>query len=245
MKKTQQILYLLVGIYCILPFIISFFIVIPLYFLIFNFAGKKAPVMAHRISRGWGYFLLTAFFLRVKIKNREFIDSATTYVFIANHRSMLDIPLYAISCKNTFRFLSKAELAKIPIFGYVVKRLYITVNRSDKSDRGRSIEKMQRSLAEGVSIFLAPEGTRNRTTAPLLPFKDGAFLLAVTSGRPIAVLTILNTHQHHSPILPLELKPGILFAEWSEPILTIGLTEKDIPALKEKVRQQMYAILPR
>jgi 1-acyl-sn-glycerol-3-phosphate acyltransferase len=243
MNKLKLLLYNLFGCYCLIPFLLSFFVVIPLYFLLFSLGGPDAPHRAHRVSRAWAWFLLTAFFIRVKIRNAELIDSNKEYVFVANHLSVLDIPLYAVSCQNTFRFLSKAELAKIPFLGYVIRRLYITVNRSDKADRGRSIEKMKDSLKEGISVFLAPEGTRNKTSAPLLPFKDGAFLLAVQSGIPIAVLTVVNTNRLLSPKHPLALKPGTLIAEWSEPILTAGMTEKDIPALKEMVRNKMLAIL--
>lgn len=72
------------------------------------------------------------FFIRYKIINEDFISDKGTYVFVANHRSMLDIPLYARACSNTFRFLSKAELTKIPLLGYVIRKLYVTVKRGDK-----------------------------------------------------------------------------------------------------------------
>lgn len=243
MKKLKKIAATAFGIYCIVPFLLSFFVVIPLYYIVFTIGGKDAPVRAHRISQGWAWFLFTAFFIRVKVKNRKFLDPEQEYVFIANHLSVLDIPLYAVACSHTFRFLSKAELTKIPLLGYVIRNLYITVNRSDKNDRGRSIEKMRNSLDEGISVFLAPEGTRNKTDEPLLPFRDGAFTLAVTSGKPIAVLTVLNTHCLNSPMSPLAMYPGTLYAEWSEPILTAGMTEKDIPVLKEKARNNMLTIL--
>ena len=243
MFELSRLARLLFGLYCIIPFVLSFFIVIPVYFLIFNFGGKKAPVIAHKLSRLWAGFLLMAFFLRVKIRNREYIHPEKEYVFVANHLSMLDIPLYAVACKNTFRFLSKAELTKAPLLGYVIRKLYITVNRGDKADRLKSIEKMKRSLEEGISIFLAPEGTRNKSADPLLPFRDGAFLLAVASGKPLAILTVLNTHEHLSPAHSLELKPGTLYAVWSKPIITTGMTEKDIPELKERVRKMMLSIL--
>jgi 1-acyl-sn-glycerol-3-phosphate acyltransferase len=243
MNKIKFLLYNLFGIYCLIPFVLSFIVVIPIYFLLFSIGGPDAPYRAHRVSRAWAWFLFSSFFIRVKINNREVIDPKKEYVFVANHLSVLDIPLYAVSCENTFRFLSKAELAKIPFLGYVIRKLYITVNRSDKTDRGRSIEKMKESLREGISVFLAPEGTRNKTSAPLLAFKDGAFILAVQSGIPLAVLTVINTHHLLSPAHPLALKPGTLRAEWSEPILTAGMTEKDIPILKEMVRNKMLTIL--
>ena len=158
---------------------LSFFITVPCYFLIFNFCPKKkAPHIAHALSRLWAAFLFVVFFIRIKIKNKEFIDPNSTYVFVANHLTFLDIPLYARACKNTVRFLSKAELAKIPMMGYVINNLYITVDRKDKKDRSQSLDKMKASLEEGISVFLAPEGTRNKTDQPLLDLLAG---LAPTS----------------------------------------------------------------
>lgn len=164
-------------------------------------------------------------------------------MFVANHVSFLDIPLYARSCKNTFRFLSKAELAKIPLMGYVIKNLYITVDRSDKKDRSKSLDKMKESLDEGISVFLAPEGTRNKTDQPLLDFREGAFRLAIKAQVPLAILTIKNSQKLLSPLRPLEMRPGIIYAEWSEPIDISNLGEEDVTTLKEKARDAMLAVL--
>src|SRR5688500_11520050 len=100
------------------------------YFIIFTFLpGKRAPHAAHVWSRTWAKFLAVFLFLRLKVEGKEKIDPQQTYVFVANHRSQLDIPLYALACRNTFRFLAKEELTRIPLMGYVIKRLYLTVNR--------------------------------------------------------------------------------------------------------------------
>jgi 1-acyl-sn-glycerol-3-phosphate acyltransferase len=103
---------------------------------------------------------------------------------------------------------------------------------------------MRRSLDEGISVFLCPEGTRNRyEEPPLLDFRDGAFRLAVATQTPIAALTVLNTGRKLSPLRPIELAPGTLHCMWSTPIETKGMTIEDIPALKEKVMQEMIAHL--
>jgi 1-acyl-sn-glycerol-3-phosphate acyltransferase len=227
-----------------LVFAVSFLIVIPLYFLIFNIASKeKAPKIAHRLSRFWAGFLFTFFFIRLKVRNKELIDPNRNYVFVGNHLSQLDIPAYALSCNNTFRFLAKAELAKIPLLGYVIKNLYITVNRTDKADRHKSLDKMIGTLREGYSVFLCPEGTRNKTGDHLLEFKDGAFRLAIAAKIPLAVLTLKNTNALLSPTQMIAIRPGIIDACWSEPIDTSAMTEEDVPRLKEMARQQMISFL--
>ena len=220
--------------------LVSLVLVIPAYALIFNFSSKeKGPHRAHALSRVWARFLFTGFFIRLHLKGKETIDPQGTYVFISNHRSLLDIPAYALACSNTFRFLSKAELARVPLLGYVIRNLYITVNRSDKHDRHRSIEKMLESLNENISVFLAPEGTRNTGTDPLLAFKDGAFRLAIAGQYPVAVLVLHDAEQRLSPLRPLEMYPGTIHGEWIGLFETRGMTEADMPRLKEEIYRKM------
>lgn len=235
-----RLLRLIFSLYALCFFVLSFFIVMPCYFFIFNvFNEKLAPHVAHRVSRFWARLLFAGFFIKPKINNTHFVDASKTYVFVGNHRSFLDIPLFAISCKNTFRFLAKAELTRIPLMGYVIKKLYISVWRGDKKDRSKSMEAMKNSLYENVSVFLCPEGTRNKTDKPLLDFKDGAFRLALKAQTPVAVLTIVNSDKLLSPLRPAEMRPGIIHASWSEPIETKGMTEDDLDFLREKVKKQM------
>ncbi len=218
--------------------LVSHFIVIPCYVVVFNLISKeRAPHVAHKISRFWASFLFIGFWIRVKVKGKELIDPNQEYVFVCNHRSQLDIPLFARACKNTFRFLSKIEVARIPVLGYVVKKLYITVDRSSKEDRVKSIQRMEDSLLkEKISVVLFPEGTRNRTDAPLIDFKDGAFRLAIETQLPMAVLTIMNSGDFSPANKFMQLEPGTIRAEWSKPIPTKGMTLDDIPKLKAEVR---------
>jgi 1-acyl-sn-glycerol-3-phosphate acyltransferase len=236
----------LFGIYAAVFFIVTLLVAAPLYFFVFLFiSDKKAPHIAHRIiSRTWARVLSWGFFTPMRVKNRSYIDPDKAYVMIANHRSQLDIPLYALACKNTLRFLAKAELTKIPLLGFIIRKLYMTVNRDDRADRNRSIEIMRRSLDENISVFLCPEGTRNRyDDPPLLDFRDGAFRLAIITKTPIAPLTLLNTGEKLSPLRPLELAPGTIYAIWDKPIDTSNMTLEDVPALKEKIRQMMIGHL--
>lgn len=209
--------------------------------LVFIFASKKrAPHIAHAVNRRWAALIHFIFFIPLRVKNKELIDPNRVYVFVANHRSQLDIPAYALACTNTFRFLAKAELTKIPLMGFLIKKLYLTVNRADRANRNRSIEVMKKSLDEGISVFLCPEGTRNRKDEPmLLDFRDGAFRLAIATQTPVAVLTLFNTGEKLSPNRPIELSPGAIYGTWDKPIETKGMTADDVPALKEKVRQLM------
>lgn len=242
MIRTLRVLF---GIYALLLFPVTLVVMTLLYVIIFTCVPKKkAPFVAHRLSRVWARLLMIIFFLPTRIRNKQFIDPEKTYVFVGNHQSQLDIPLYALACSNTFRFLAKAELTKIPLMGFIIRKLYLSVNRADRADRNKSIEVMRRSLEEGISVFLCPEGTRNKNEEPpLLEFRDGAFRLAVATQTPIAPLVVLNTGRKLSPRQPIALAPGTLYAVWLEPIETKGMKMEDVPQLKERVMQEMIAEL--
>ena len=171
MKRIPAVVF---GIYAALIFIFTLLICSAAYALVFLFASKKsAPHIAHKgISRPWATMLQVLFFSPMKVKNRHLIDRDATYVFIANHQSQLDIPFYAVACANTFRFLAKAELTKLPLMGFIIRNLYIAVDRKDRADRHRSLEIMKASLDDNISVFLCPEGTRNKNEdPPLLEFQ--------------------------------------------------------------------------
>ncbi|QQR94534.1 MAG: 1-acyl-sn-glycerol-3-phosphate acyltransferase [Bacteroidota bacterium] len=104
---------------------------------------------------------------------------------------------------------------------------------------------MRKTLESDISIFICPEGTRNFTDQMLLPFKDGAFRLAIATQTPLAVLTVINTDVLLSPESPLALSPGKLVAEWSKPIDTKGMTDDDVESLKQQTAKLMQEILTR
>jgi 1-acyl-sn-glycerol-3-phosphate acyltransferase len=231
----------LFGIYAAIIFIIMLIISFIGYGIVFTlFNDKKAPHIAHQfISRPWSRILFFFWGIHLKIYNQELLDKKQTYVFIANHTSQLDIPAYAIVTSNTIRFLSKVELTKIPLLGIIIKKLYITVDRKDKAARAQSMDNMVRSLEDGISVFICPEGTRNKTKDPLLPFHDGAFRLAIQAQIPLGILVLKNANKLLSPMHPVEMSPGIIECHWCKPISTVGMTQDDLPALKEEAVKEM------
>jgi 1-acyl-sn-glycerol-3-phosphate acyltransferase len=229
----------------LIVFAFSFIIVFPLYFIIFSlYKNPKATIIAHqKISRPWARSLFPAFGIRIIVKNKHLLDPNKTYVFISNHRSQLDIPALAVATNHTFRFLAKSELMKIPVLGYVIRKLYISVDRSDKAARARSMESMLNSLRENISVSIYPEGTRNKTAAPLLNFHDGAFRLAITAQVPLAIMVVINSDKLLSPLKPVELSPGTLICKWTTPIDTTGMTINDLESLKTLAAQRMIEMM--
>jgi len=148
----------------------------------------------------------------------------------------LDIPVCARTTNNTFKFLAKDELGKLPLLGYIIRKLYITVRRQSMRDRVLSLRKMEEELNKGISVWLYPEGSRNTTGQPLTDFNDGAFTVAINTGKPIAVCTIYDTAKILRPGKLFQVFPGKVEAWWEEPIPTKGLQKQDIQQIKQKVQ---------
>jgi 1-acyl-sn-glycerol-3-phosphate acyltransferase len=156
------------------------------------------------------------------------------YVVVSNHESFADILLIS-HLPWEMKWLSKAELFRIPIMGWMMWLAGdIPVKRGFGPSAVEAMERCRKALRQRVSVMIFPEGTRSKT-AELLPFKDGAFRLAIEAGVPILPLALSGTRT----ALP---KHGWRFGRSAahlrvlEPVDTSGLTLADVPALKAKIR---------
>lgn len=181
--------------------------------------------------------------IRLQVEGQEHLSAERSYVIVSNHVSALDFIVNARAYPGVFQFLAKQELHRVPVFGWVVKKMCLSVDRSNPASRARSVALLQERLAQGWSIFVYPEGRRNRTTEPLGPFYDGAFRVAIQTQAPIAVQTLTNMREICGKADGLDLRPGIVRIVWSKPIETAGMTLDDLPRLREQVRQTMLTHL--
>ncbi len=241
MKRIFSFIWALWGAFWFLLIVAPLTIV---YALIIIIGGKKYSMNCvwfncHVVSP----LLLKLMLIKLKVFGKEKLDAKTTYVYVANHNSQIDIMACASAVPNPIRFLAKAETKYIPFFGFMVKMLGIVVDRQSKESREKSYQQMADALLKGESLFLYPEGTRNRTKEKLKEFKDGAFRVAIMAQVPIAVQTLTGAREVNPPE-GLQLYPGTVEVHWSEPIETRGMTMADVPLLKEKVRNEMLKHLP-
>jgi 1-acyl-sn-glycerol-3-phosphate acyltransferase len=159
---------------------------------------------------------------------------------MGNHQGNFDIHALSRAIPRTFSWIAKEELFRVPIFGSAMKRAgYIPLDRSDGRKALRSMKLAAERIAAGTSVVIFPEGTRT-LDGSLLPFKRGAFLLAVRAGVPIVPFTI-NGSMERNPRNRLELHPGTINVSFAAPIATAGVAEAD---LMERVRQAVAAGLP-
>ncbi len=225
---------------CLVMFALSLPVVLAMLFLF----GEK--------GRRWATFFLHHLFTRVffslvlvkiKVSGRKNLKRGTSYVIVSNHASSLDFMANAKAFPGSFRFLAKQELLKIPIFGFIVRKMCLIVDRKSAISRARSVVELKKVLEAGWSVLLYPEGSRHSSSEadPLGKFYDGAFRLAIQTKAPIAVCTIQNVREINRKADRLDLGPGILRLSWSEPIPTAEMSAEDIPFLIEKVRAMMVA----
>lgn len=183
------------------------------------------------------FFTLTL--IRFEIEGLEHLDPKQTYVIVSNHLTTLDFMINARAYPGVYKFLAKKELVKIPIFGFIVKKLCVLVDRKDHASRTKSMDYMRRTLAEGYSLFLYPEGTRNRTNKPIQSFHKGAFMMAIETGHPVAIQTLVRVRNISRSANALDYWPGKVKVIWSKPIEVEGMTISDVRGLSEKVAEVM------
>jgi len=186
------------------------------------------------------------FFIGIKHKNifEHPLQKDKQYIFIANHISYLDIPVIFTTIRNrSMRVLGKAEMKKIPIFGFIYSRGAVLVDRSDAEKRAKSVRHLKSILKKGISIFIYPEGTFNETHRPLKDFYDGAFRIAIETKTPIRPILFLDTYDrmHYKTIL--SLNPGQSRAVFLDEVDVEEFSLKDVTTLKNKVYAQMEKTL--
>ena len=131
--------------------------------------------------------------MQVSVKGSDHLDAKQTYVFISNHRSYLDTATLFVYTGRRMGLLAKKELLKVPILG--VGMGFVNVMAIDRSNSERARETVASATARirsGISFGVFAEGTRAKP-GEFMPFKKGAFYMAVAAAVPIVPVAIKNT----------------------------------------------------
>lgn len=137
------------------------------------------------------FFILTG--CGFKVRGKKNFKPGENYIVTCNHNSYMDVPCTTPFIPGANKTIAKIEMVKIPVFGLIYKRGSVLVDRKDKNSRKDSFSKMKAVLNKGMHMCIYPEGTRNKTDQALTPFHDGAFKLAVETGKSIIPALIFNT----------------------------------------------------
>ena len=197
-------------------FPLSFMLCAPIAIIGASISGNRT--FAHKVARIWSSMVLIACGIKVKVKCQDtsFIKEVPV-IFACNHASQMDIPILYKALPVEFRFLVKKELFKVPLLGYAMKKAgYIPIDRKNSRAAIKSMKKAAERLKTGASIVIFPEGTRS-VDGRLQPFKEGGFMLAVKSERPVVPIAIKGSHKilkkgsfiAHPGVVEVEIGPVI------------------------------------
>lgn len=212
------------------------FVLVPLAFLytmvialIILAIGVFSPTASihDRIVDHWARVFLRIPPVTVVTEGKDNVDLSRRYVVVSNHLSMFDIPLLLEELPISGRYLSKKELFRLPLIGRAMRTIgIIEVDRQAGGSSRQAINEGVRVAAErGHSLLVFPEGTRSRD-GNLLPFKRGAFRIAIDTGLPLLPVVIEGTDRISRPGSKV-FRPGTVHVRILEPIETSGMTNRD------------------
>jgi len=238
MKVVKYFLWTLWRIWFYIVMAIPILVLSP--FLILSVSFDATYPIFFALARFWAKFILYGMGFYYKIEREQELVKGKSYMLVANHTSMTDIMLMLVISKNPFVFVGKAELTKIPVFGFFYRKSSILVDRNNSKSRVDVFAQAQNRLNRGLSVCIFPEGGVPEDENVLLDeFKDGAFRLAVDHQIPIVPMTFADNKKRFSFTF-FSGSPGIMRAKVHHFFDTKGLTTDDRKELKEKVRQVIY-----
>jgi 1-acyl-sn-glycerol-3-phosphate acyltransferase len=188
-------------------------------------------------SRIWMGVYLPVIGCPLRVKGKAYFKKGENYIVVCNHNSLMDVPVSTPYIPGGNKTIAKSEMAKTPIFGMMYRMGSVLVDRNSEASRRESFVRMKEVLDMGLHMCLYPEGTRNKTDQPLKAFHNGAFKLAVDTGKSIMPAIIFHT----KGVLPVDktffMWPHRLEMHFLEPV-AVG-PDDTVDSLKEKLFEIM------
>jgi len=207
--------------------------------LIISILKESWYPLFYRLAQIWARGIMLGMGFYPEVTREQRLQKGESYMLVSNHASMLDIMFMLHLSKNPFVFVGKAELAKIPLFGFFYKRTCILVDRGNARSRKAVFDQAQKRLQQGLSICIFPEGgVPNDTSIVLDSFKDGAFRLAIDHQIAIVPMVFYDNKK----LFPYQFYkggPGKMRAKVFPFIPTKGMSQDS----KKEVREQTRTII--
>jgi 1-acyl-sn-glycerol-3-phosphate acyltransferase len=202
----------------------------------------RSGAMQHWCARWWCRLIAWSIFSRIAVYGTENVEPGKTYVYMANHSSLIDIPALFAYLPYQFRIMAKKELFYVPFMGWHLWTAgNFPVDRSDARKTARSLRGVIDGVRGGKSLAVFPEGSRS-PDGRLREFKAGAFKIAMRAGVPIVPVTIRGTHRN-LPKGSLAPRPGRVQVIIGKPIDTADYGDKQLGQLMEETRRAIEAPL--
>ena len=186
--------------------------------------------------------IIRAVGIRTRVEGLENIPAGTC-LFAANHVSNIDPPILVDAIPRRIAVLAKKSLFAIPIMGTAFRLAhYVPVDRSSVENALASLDLAAGYIKQGTSYLIYPEGTRS-ADGRLLPFKKGAFLLAIRAQVPVVPVACIGARR----ILPknsLRIQPGEIVVRFCPPVDAARYTQEKRGELAERIHAAIAAALP-
>ena len=197
----------------------------------------------NRVAILWSRWLLWAAGARVRIEGRENIRLDAPQIFASNHASWYDVWALAAYIPKRYRFVAKKELQAIPLFGRAwTSAGHISVDRGDRNSAIATLEAAGDMIRrDKSSIVIFPEGTRS-PSGELLPFKKGAFMLALHTRVDIVPVGIVGS-RHVLPKGRLRVRSGEIVLRFGKPIPIAEYGEHNREQLVLRVRRAIEELV--
>ncbi len=159
----------------------------------FKLRNVKDPMEIKRLRLGYSEAQLDTLNITVKVENKEKLPKEGKYLVLINHKGIIDPPITEVALKDTEIFgpwISKKELYNSFFFGLFVRNAGSILLDREKSQMGGFFADIKEAVKRGESIFIFPEGTRNKTDKFLGTFKEGSRIIALKNRLPILPLYI-------------------------------------------------------
>lgn len=182
--------------------------------LLIPFIGQKKSIRA--TSSIWSNIVLGISGAKLVVKGKENLDNTKGVIYTANHESGYDIPAIFKAIPQPLFYLAKAELKKIPFFGWYMSAVgMIFVDRKSRSRAKESLIKAGDEIKKGKNIISFPEGTRSRD-GEIQMFRRGSFILALENNIDVVPVAVVGTRQINPP--GYEISPGTATVIIGKPI---------------------------
>ena len=217
-------------VFFLIPAIAVYTIVLGIASITSSFFDRRGH-FAHGCARAWSWLILATTGVEVTVQGLDRIEPGKTYVFVANHQSIYDIPSLFWSIPFQLRIIAKESLGSFPMLGPHLKRTgHMLVDRR-KPDRSGIFGWASRLTSNGLSLIVFPEGTRSRT-GMMGKFKGGSIMLAMQAGLPIVPISVIGS-RHVMKKGELTTKPGQVTVIVHGPIETAANPEPSVAEVRE------------
>ncbi len=227
-------------------FLVSFLIVFSPVMFVLWLVGMINPSAKDKASR---FIIRHAFnFIRfiagtkLIVLGKENIPSDSAVLYVGNHRSYFDIILGYIAVPGITGFIAKKEMNRYPLLRVWMRYIHcLFLDRDDIRQGLQTILNGVEKIKSGISIFVFPEGTRNKSDDEFLPFKAGSLKISEKSGCPIVPVSINHSDDIFEKHLPKIHKTTVVI-EFGAPIYPAGLDKEARKALPETVVENIKAM---